>query len=334
MIRVSLEDVKKAHSLMSSLVKKTGLTRSLFFSQKKNINLFFKWENEQEIKSFKIRGALNKILSLDKSKREKGLIAASAGNHAQGVAFAAHRTQTKARVVMMEHASQTKILATKKWGAEVILKGKTYDESYRHAQAIKGDSNFVHAFADPLVIAGQGTVGLEILEDLPNVDSVVMPIGGGGLISGVSMAIKSLKPSCKIYGVVWDGTPDHCHAFHSVSKSDSCFCKKEFQTHAISQVGLTDGIAVKIPEAGMFSFFSSYVDDIVCVSEQSIAKAMNLILEKEDVVLEGSGVAAFAAVLENKKGWNLGKNCCVIISGGNIDSIVFNQVIKNTKESH
>ena len=259
------------------------------------------------------------------------MIAASAGNHAQGVALVAHHTKTKARVVMMEQASQVKISATRKWGAEVLLKGKTYDESYRYAQQIKGSSVFIHAFADPLVIAGQGTVGLEVLEDLSEVDSVVMSIGGGGLVSGVALTIKSLKPSCKVYGVVWDGTPHHCRSFHQIPSEGSCFCKKELKLGSVSKTGLTDGISVKIPEEGMFSCFSSYVDDIVCVSEEDIAKALVYLLEVEGKVLEGSGVAPLAAVLENKKKWNLGKTCCLIISGGNIDPEIFCQIIEKQK---
>lgn len=327
MITVSLADIKKSQSLISSLIKRTPLTRCSFFSKKTGVNLFLKWENEQEIKSFKIRGALNKILSLDPEKRKNGLIAASAGNHAQGVALAAHYTKTKARVVMMEQASKTKVVATKKWGAEVILKGKTYDESYHYARSVKGDSTFIHAFADSLVIAGQGTVALEILEDLPEMDSIIIPIGGGGLVSGVALAVKSLKPDCKIYGVVWDGTPNHCRSFHRIPKEEVCFCGSHLNQNSISRTGLTDGIAVKIPKEGMFPFFSSYVDDIVCINEKSIAETLSLVLEKKGKVLEGSGVASLAAVLENKKGWNLGKNCCVIISGGNIDSETFNKIV-------
>ena len=331
MINVALKDIQKAQALIGPFIKKTSFTLSSSLSTNKSSNFFFKWENEQKIKSFKIRGALNKILSLDDRKKTQGLIAASAGNHAQGVALASRYAQTKARIVMMETSSQTKIDATIKMGAEVILKGKSYDESYKHAQEIKGDSTFIHAFADPFVIAGQGTVGLEILKDLSDVDSIVMSIGGGGLISGVALAVKSIKPSCKIYGVVWDGTPHHCRSFHQIHEGKFCICKKKFMPDSISQTGLTDGIAVKIPSESIGSFFPKYVDDITCVSEEDIAKALIYLLEKENKVLEGSGVASLAAVLKNERKWDLGKNCCLVISGGNIDKNTFKQIVQKYK---
>ena len=190
-------------------------------------------------------------------------------------------------------------------------------------QQIKGDSTFIHPFEDPYIISGQGTTGLEIFKQIPEVTSVVVPIGGGGLISGVSLALKHLKPDCKIYGVVWDGTPSHCQDFHE--KTNPCACEKKTQPQ-ISRSGLTDGIAVK--KSQLLKTFGSRVSDITCVSEEEISKAIVQILKTEGRVVEGSGAASLAGVLKNKDKWDLGSHCCVVLSGGNIDTLVLVDVIK------
>ena len=328
MMKLSFSDIQQAESRLKTLVKKTKVTKSAYFSKKLGINLFFKWENEQKIKSFKIRGALNKILSLTEEEKAQGLIAASAGNHAQGVAFSADYLNIKARVVMMETASKVKVEATKKLGAEVILKGKNYDESYSHAQFIKEDSIFIHPFADSKIIAGQGTVGIEILADLPNVQSVVVSVGGGGLLSGVSMALKKLKPSVKVYGVVWEGTPDFCRRFNKIKKKSACLCGKKELPLQDGKSGLTDGIAVKKSFPEIVNLCFQNVDGITCVTEEEISKCLVDMKNKEQTALEGSGVAALAGLLKQYKTWELGQNCCVIISGANIDPAVLSQVLK------
>ena len=183
-MKLNFFDIEQAHERLAPWIKKTRVTKSDHFSQRLGVHLFFKREDEQKIKSFKIRGALNKILSLTDPQKAQGVIAASAGNHAQGVALAASFFNIKARVVMMETASKVKVEATKKLGAEVILKGKTYDESYQYAKSIKRDSIFIHPFADTQIIAGQGTIGIEIFNSLPFVSSVVVSVGGGGLLCG------------------------------------------------------------------------------------------------------------------------------------------------------
>ena len=181
MFKVDFSDIQRAGETLTPHIIKTSLSRSESLSKEAGTDIFFKWENEQSIRSFKIRGALNKILSLSESDKKKGLITASAGNHAQGVALASQIAGVKARVVMMETASRVKVEAARSFGAEVILRGKTYDETYTLTEALKGDSLFIHPFADPLIIAGQGTVGLEILKALPEVTSIVTAVGGGGL---------------------------------------------------------------------------------------------------------------------------------------------------------
>jgi len=325
MISISLPDVQRAQKRIQNFIQRTSLKKSDFFSQHIGADVFLKWETEHKIKSFKIRGALNKVFALGAEERSKGIIAASAGNHAQGVALAAHYSKMQARVVMMNTASKVKIQAAKHFGAEVILKGETYEESYKYARSIQGDSIFVHPFADPLIIAGQGTVALEVLEQEPDITSIVCAIGGGGLISGNSFTIKKLKPMCKVYGVVWDGTPSFCTHYHQ--KTSECHCY-EGPSRPISKSGLTDGIAVKQLDFDILKFCKPYVDDVVCVTEEEISKTMIDILEHEKQVVEGSGAASLAAVLKYKNHWDLGSKPCVIISGGNVDAVVLDDLIK------
>ena len=323
---VSPQGIQSAESRLKPYIKKSSLLRSDFFSERLKTNVFFKWETEQDIKSFKIRGALNKILTLTEKEKSHGLIAASAGNHAQGVAFAGKLLNIKTRIVMMENASKVKISATKKWGAEVILKGKNYDESYQYAKSIKGGSVFIHPFADPKVIEGQGTLGLEIFKDLPELDSLIVPTGGGGLLCGTAVALKSLKPSIKVYGVVWEGTPDFCRNFNRISKDEDCLCQKKIKNE-ISKSGLTDGIAVRQSRKEMLELSSQYVSAVCCVSEEEISSALVLISKLKNKTVEGSGASALAGLLKYHSQWDLGKNCCVLISGANIDPEILSQII-------
>ena len=329
-MKVSFSDIQKAKICLAPVVKKTRVTQSSYFSEKLEIPIFFKWENEQEIKSFKIRGALNKIFSLTEEEKKRGLIAASAGNHAQGVALAASYLNIKARIVMMETASRLKLEATKKLGAEVILRGKTYDESYAYAQSIKGDSLFIHPFADSKIIAGQGTVGLEIFEDLPHLDSLVVSVGGGGLLSGVSLALKELKSSIKVYGVTWEGTPDFCKNFHRLKPDLKYLCSESHSSIQTSRRGLTDGIAVNQSSPQVVDLCVQTVDDLACVSEEEISKGIVELKQGENTVVEGSGVAALAGLLKYYKNWDLGQSCCVIISGANIDEEDLSQILKRS----
>ncbi len=331
-LKASFSDIERAAERLAPWIKKTPLRRSGFFSRAAGREIFLKYESEQEIKSFKIRGALNKILSLTEDEKKRGLTAASAGNHAQGVAFAARCSGASARVVMMETASQVKIQAAKKLGAQVILKGKTYDESYAHAQAIQGDSIFIHPFADPLVIAGQGTIGLELARDLPEISSAAVAVGGGGMLAGVSLALKTLKPACRVYGVVWEGTPAFCRKFQELKNKPPCSCGPAKPPLRESKSGLTDGIAVREAQKKMLDFCAPFVDGMICVSEGDISKAIASLAESEGQVAEGSGAAALAGVLKQKSAWDLGGKCAAVISGGNIDPKALLEIKKRHKQ--
>ena len=331
MVKVNFKDIQQAEERLSSLISKTSLSQSDYLSRKLSCHIFLKWEIEQKIKSFKIRGALNKIFSLTEEEKAKGLIAASAGNHAQGVALAAQLLNIKARVVMMKTASKVKVSATRNLGAEVILKGKNYDESYKYAQSIQGDSIFIHPFADSNVIAGQGTVGLEIVKDLAQVDSVIVSVGGGGLLLGIALAVKTLKPSVKIYGVVWEGTADFCRSFNQITDKEKCLCQKDIPLQD-SKSGLTDGIAVKKSFPEMVQNCWQYVDGVCCVSEEEISRCIVELKQIEKKQAEGSGVAGLAGLLKYHRQWDIGKNCCVVISGANIDEEVLFQLKQKYKK--
>lgn len=330
-MKLSFQDIKKAEKQLAPFVKKTKLMRSNHFSQKTGLNVFLKKETEQKIKSFKIRGALNKILSLTKEDKARGLIAASAGNHAQGVALAGRLLNIKTRVVMMENASRLKIEAVRALGAQLILKGKNYTESYRYAQAIKGDCVFIHPFADPWIIAGQGTVGLEIIKDLPHVNSVITPVGGGGLFAGMGLALKTLKPSVRVYGTVWEGTPDFCRVFNKVDQKKPCLCGQTPKQARPSISGLTDGIAVQKSLSIMPKLCAKTGDKTLCVSEKDIAKTLVELKKHEGITVEGSGAAALAGLLKYHRVWDLGKTVCVVLSGANIDKEVLSQLLDQTQ---
>ena len=331
-LEVSFKDIQLAEKKIRPYIKKTSMSYSEAWSQELSCSIFFKWETEQEIKSFKIRGALNKVFSLTKKEQSRGLIAASAGNHAQGVAFASQLLGIKSRVVMMKKASKVKVLETQKRGAQVILEGNNYDESYEHAQSIQGDSIFIHPFADPYTVTGQGTLGFEIFEQLAQIDSLIIPVGGGGLLAGLSSCMKHLKASVTVYGMAWEGTPDFCRNFNQVKKTDSCFCQKN-QPPLESKSGLTDGVAVKKSYPEMVEFCLKYVDGLFCVSEKEISSALLKMKEREGKILEGSGVIALAGLLKHHKKLQLGQNCCVIISGANIDQETYSRLTElNSKE--
>ncbi len=282
--------------------------------------LYFKFENQQVTGSFKIRGALNKMNSLTTEEKQRGVVASSAGNHAQGVALAAQKANVKAHIVMPTTAPTVKIDATKSYGAEVILHGEVYDEAYQHALQLEKEMSytFVHPFEDEKIIAGQGTIGIEIFEKLPELDSVVVPIGGGGLISGIATALKSLKPNIKIFGVVSDQAPNMRQLFKKEALTEK-------NNRKISTIA--EGIAIKNASPLMCeTYISKLVDDIFEVSDDEIARAIVFLLEKSKSVTEGSGAAGLAAVLARKI--PLGKTSCVLLCGGNIDLNIVSKVIE------
>lgn len=322
--QVQLSDIEAARDFLAGSITRTPVRKCPPSFQVPGTELYFKNENQQLTGSFKIRGALNKMNSLTHEEKSHGVVASSAGNHAQGVAYAAQVMGVSAHIVMPVTAPIVKVNATKSYGANVILSGEFYDEAYAKALELEKEKGFtfVHPFQDPFVIAGQGTIGLELFEDLPNLDSVVVPIGGGGLISGIATALKALKPTIKVIGVVSDQAPGMMHFFKkgSASIAPPVPAKRRIAT-------IAEGIAVKNPSSLMYDqYISKLVDEIVAVDDNEIAQAMVFLLEKAKTVTEGSGAAGLAAVMSREL--DLGKKSCVILCGGNIDLNVMAKVIE------
>lgn len=314
---VSFEDIKQAEAALAGVVHSTPIDRSHTFSAMTGCDVFLKLENLQKTGSFKIRGAYNKIKSLTAAEREHGVIAASAGNHAQGVAYAATIAGIKSTIVMPEVAPLAKIMATRGYGAEVVLSGTVYDEAYQKALDIQKESGqtFIQAFNDRFVIAGQGTVGLEILRDLEDVSAIVVPVGGGGLIAGIARAVKEMAPHVKVYGVQAQGAP-------------AMYMSKKARTLKTTPdaVTMADGIAVKVPGDLTFSIIDNYVDDIVVIDDEATAGTILMLLERAKLMVEGAGAVSLAAILHGKipaKG-----KVVSVISGGNIDVNFISRIIE------
>ncbi len=315
---ISLKDITEARAKLKGVVLETPLSHSQSASDLLGSEVFLKMENQQRTGSFKIRGSLNKMLSLTEEERARGVIASSAGNHAQGVAFSAKVLKTKSYVVMPETAPLVKVLATRGYGAEVIQKGRIYDEAFRHAQELEKQKGltFIHPYNDPMIIAGQGTIGLELMESEPDLDSIIVPIGGGGLISGVATAAKAINPNVKVYGVVSEASPGMMQLF-----------KGESLSVPAGALTIADGISVKKPsEEILKNYIKKYVDDVVAVSDNEIAEAIVFFLERAKTVVEGSGAVVLAGAL--KAGWDLGKKTALLLSGGNIDLNLISKVIE------
>ncbi|MCO1604727.1 threonine ammonia-lyase [Desulfosporosinus nitroreducens] len=306
---ISLEDIIKAKATLRGISYKTALVHNPILSSLSGNQVHVKMENLQRTGSFKIRGAYNKIANLTDKEKEYGVIASSAGNHAQGVAVAATIYGIESTIVMPLHAPLSKVTATRKYGAEVILYGEVYDEAYNEARRIQSETQatFIHPFNDPLVIAGQGTIALEILDELPEVEVVVLPIGGGGLISGVALALKTLNSSIKIIGVQSKNNPSMLESIanHRVMTIDGI-------------PSIADGIAVKTPGDLTFKLVKQYVDDIVTVDEDEIASTMLLFLESAKVVAEGAGATAAAGIIHSLTHYK-NRKMVAVLSGGNVD---------------
>jgi len=318
-MQVKVADIQRARERLKGIVKETAIDKSFSASQLLGSEVYFKMENEQLTGSFKIRGALSKISSLSAEERARGVVASSAGNHAQGVAYSAKKMGVSSKIVMPEVAPLIKIDATRGYGAEVVLHGSIYDEAFERAKQIEAEEQriFVHPFEDEQIIAGQGTIGLELFEKLPDLDTVVVPVGGGGLISGIAIAMKSLKPSLKIYGVQSILSSNMEKLFHHQSLNP-----QEVQLKAT----IADGIAVKKASPAMYeNFISQWVDDIVTVTDEQIAEAIFFLIERAKAVVEGSGAASLAAAMAGKI--PLGKKTCFVLSGGNIDLNLIGKVI-------
>ena len=312
---VSIEDIRAAAAAIAGAVERTPTRHSRTLSKIAGCEIHLKFENLQFTASFKERGALNKLLSLSNAERKHGVIAMSAGNHAQGVAYHAGRLGIPATIVMPEGTPFNKVKHTKNFGARVVLEGTTLAQAFSRALAIAGEEGLtlVHPFDDPKIIAGQGTVALEILEDVPDVDVLVVPIGGGGLISGIAIAAKALKPSIEIYGVEAKLYP----SMYDVLKGADLPCAGQT---------IAEGIAVKEPGGLTRKIVAALVKDVLLVREDEIERAIASLLEIEKTVAEGAGAATYAAVAGNRDLFR-GKKVGVILSGGNIDMRLLSNVI-------
>ena len=312
---LNLDNFYKARYVLSKIIRRTDLVHAPKINPE--CDVYLKPECLQKTGSFKIRGAYYKISQLSEEEQKKGVIACSAGNHAQGVALGATSMGIKSLICLPEGAPISKVEATKKLGAEVCLVPGVYDDAFQKALQLRDEHGytFIHPFDDENVIAGQGTIGLELLDQLPDVEAVVVPVGGGGLISGVAYAVKSLNPNVKVYGVQASGAPSMVNSLHD---------HKQEKLAKVSTIA--DGIAVKEPGSVTFDICSRYVDDIVTVSEDEICAAILHLIESEKMVAEGAGAASVAAVMFNKVPVKGKKTICVV-SGGNIDVTILNRVI-------
>lgn len=312
---LKLEQFQEAKKRVDEVIIPTPLIYSEAFSKECKNQVYIKPENLQRTGAFKIRGAYNKIVKMDDEAKKKGLIASSAGNHAQGVAYAANKLGVKATIVMPTHTPLIKVEATEAHGAEVVLAGEVYDEAYQAAVELqnKHGYTFVHPFNDEDVIEGQGTIALEILEELPDTDIILVPIGGGGLISGIACAAKALKPTVKIIGVEPEGAASALAAIN------------EDQVVALNEaVTIADGTAVKQIGEVTFDYIKEYVDGIITVSDYELMDAFLLLVEKHKLVAENSGILSLAGL---KKLNEKNKKVVSLVSGGNIDVLTISSMI-------
>ena len=310
---LTLEMIQQAQEALRGIARRTPLDPA----PKLGENIYIKAENLQLTGAFKLRGAYNKILSLTPEEAARGVIACSAGNHAQGIALSATRLGIRSVICMPAGAPISKVEATRAYGAEVVLVPGVYDDAAREAERLTKEHGytFAHPFNDPYVIAGQGTIGLEILEQLPDVSQVVVPIGGGGLISGIAYAIKHLKPSCRVIGVQAEG---------AASMEQSIRQGRPVELGSVATIA--DGIAVKTPGDLTFQLCREYVDEIVTVREDEIASAILALMEVQKTVAEGAGATPVAACMFKKVDTTAGKTVCVV-SGGNVDVTTLSRVI-------
>lgn len=315
---VQLADIRQARDTVKKIVHDTPLDYSETFSRLADNSVYLKLENLQKTGSFKVRGAYNKIVSLSPEERERGVIAASAGNHAQGVAFASMQANIASTIVVPEGASLAKLQATRQYGANVIVHGDTFDEAVEHAFRIQKETGatMVHAFEDEKVVAGQGTIGLEMMEQCPDIEAIVCPIGGGGLISGIAKAVKEINPAVKVYGVEAEACPSMVTSL-----------KEARPLQVPSSSTIADGIAVKQPGNLTLGIVQEYVDDIFVVDDLEITRAMLYLLERGKLLAEGSGAASLAALLYHKLPVE-GKKVAAIISGGNVDIHLVSRIIE------
>ncbi len=314
---LQFSDIINAQSVLKNVVKYTPLERSKSFSTMSEADVYLKLENFQTTGSFKVRGAYYKIKNLSPEEAAKGVLCASAGNHAQGVAYAASNLGVKSTVFMPVFAPQLKVIATRAYGADVVLTGDSFDDVFNAAAEFgkKSGATFVHPFDDPFIIAGQGTIGLEIFEQLREVEDVVVPIGGGGLITGIAIALKQLNPRIRVIGVEADG-----------AQSMKVSMEKGEPVTLNSANTIADGIAVKSPGKLTFDITRKFVDELVVVNDAEMARTAYLLLQRAKILTEPAGVAAMAAVLYQKTNTK-GRKIVPIISGGNANMSILAQIL-------
>ena len=315
-MNVTYDDIVNAQKVQDDVIRKTSLVFSDTFSQLTGSKVYLKNEFEQKTGSFKLRGAYYKIKNLTEDEKNKGVVAASAGNHAQGIALASAMEKINCTIVMPKNASPAKIAATKGYGANVVLEGKNYDESWIKAQEIAKTTGaeIIHAFDDPQIIAAQGVIGLEIMEQLPDVDEIYVPIGGGGLAAGILIAIKTKNPNVKVIGVQSKSFPSMKNSIDSgkLETVDGGFT-------------VADGISVKTPGRQTFEIIKNMIDEIVLIDDEEIIKAMFLLMERSKVVVEPAGAAGLAYLISKKP--SSGKKVVPILCGGNVDMYLLGQIV-------
>jgi len=323
---LNLQSIQQARQRIGTVVSKTPFSYAPFLSQMCGCEVYLKKENLQTTGAFKLRGAYNRIASLSDAQRAKGVITASAGNHAQGVAYSAAHFGCRAVIVMPESTPLTKVNGVKHFGAEVILHGSNYDDAFAFAKAYETEHSlvFVHPFEDDDVMAGQGTIALEILDQVKDLDAILVPVGGGGLISGVAVAIKESNPLIKVIGVSAKGAPALKESFERKSAVDSTSVRT-----------IADGIAVRDTSEKTLAYILDNVDAFISVDDEEIASAMLFLLEKQKLVVEGAGAVGVAALMHHKLDELKDKRVAVILSGGNVDVTLLSVIIeKGLIKSH
>ena len=313
---LTIDNVYRAHQALKGVIRKTDVIYAPKLCE--NADLYLKTENLQITGSFKVRGAYYKMTRLSKEEKERGVVACSAGNHAQGVALAAQKNGIKSVICLPDGAPISKVEATKSYGAEVCLVEGVYDDAYKKALQLRDEMGytFVHPFNDEDVIAGQGTIALELVEQLPDLDAIIVPIGGGGLISGIAYTIKTVNPRVKVYGVQATGAPSMKNSIEHGGMEE---------LNSVSTIA--DGIAVKKPGELTYELCAKYVDEIVTVSDDEISAAILALMEQHKLVTEGAGAVAVAAAMFHKVDI-VGKKAVCVLSGGNIDVTILSRVIK------
>lgn len=320
---ISIQDIYQAQQRIAPHIRRTPLLHCLDQIHKPNAQVALKLENLQITGSFKIRGATNKLLSLSEDERNHGVITVSSGNHGRAVSYAARKLGIRAVVCLPKTVPQNKVEAIQCLGAEVIVKGSTYDEADAHAYSLRKekDYTFIHPFDDPEVISGQGTIGLELLEDFPEVDTVIVPLSGGGLLSGIALALKTTRPELHVVGASMERGPAMVESL-----------KAGKVVEIVEEPTLADALAGGIGFDNRYTFrmIQQLVDETVLVSEEEIALAMGYVMQNEHLVIEGGGAVGLAAVL-NEKVHKLGKNIAVVISGGNVEIPLLFKVYQETE---